>query len=54
MIKYTGATSDWWIMDLARWDGTSYGANGGKLIKPYLEANTSDTEGSVGVALLKL
>jgi hypothetical protein len=48
MIKYTGATSDWWIMDLARWDGTSYGSNGGKLIKPYLEANTSDAEGSVG------
>jgi hypothetical protein len=48
MIKYTGTTSDWWVMDLARWDGTSYGSNGGKLIKPYLDANTSDAEGIVG------
>jgi hypothetical protein len=54
MIKYTGATSDWWIMDLARWDGTSYGSNGGKLIKPYLEANTSDAEGSVGTGSIEV
>jgi len=47
MIKYTGVANNWWIMDLARWDGVSYGSNGGKLIKPYLMANSSSQELSV-------
>jgi hypothetical protein len=45
MIKYTGVASNWWIMDASRYDGST-GTNGGKLVKPYLEANTSDAEGS--------
>jgi len=45
MIKYTGAASDWWIMDTARYDGST-GTHGGKLVKPFLEANTSDAEAS--------
>lgn len=46
MIKYTGATNDWWIMDTSRYDGST-GSHGGKLVKPYLEANTNLSEQSV-------
>jgi hypothetical protein len=46
MQKYTGVSSNWWIMDTARYDGST-GSHGGKLVKPYLEANTSNAEGSV-------
>jgi hypothetical protein len=46
MIKYTGAANDWWIMDTLRYDGST-GSHGGKLVKPYLEANESFLEQSV-------
>ena len=46
MQKYTGVASNWWIMDTSRYDGST-GSHGGKLVKPYLEANTSNAEGSV-------
>lgn len=37
---------DWYMQDLTRWAGST-GANGGKLIKLYLEANEVDAEKSV-------
>jgi hypothetical protein len=46
MIKYTGGTNDWWIMDTSRYDGST-GSHGGKLVKPYLEANENLAEQSV-------
>ena len=46
MIKYTGGTNDWWIMDTSRYDGST-GSHGGKLVKPYLEANENFSEQSV-------
>jgi len=45
MIKYTGVANNWWIMDTSRYDGST-GTHGGKLVKPFLEANTSLAEAS--------
>ena len=53
MIKYYGTTSNWWIMDTQRYGGET-GLNGGKLVKPFLEANTSSAEQSVSAGSVEI
>ncbi len=45
IFRYVGG-GDWYMQDLTRWAGST-GANGGKLIKKYLEANEVDAEKTV-------
>ena len=43
MFKYRSSTGgDWYLQSLSDWDGVTTGSNGGKLIKKYLLANTTN------------